>query len=177
MSHNFKVGDKVKVKPYSEFDFNDELYDMTDGDVFNIAGSVFTVIKINSDGDLYLDTWDKIEYSFVIHPQDVIQTSVKNPRPHAELIKQWADDDSLEIEFSIDGGQSWRLTTEPCWNGQYLYRMKPKTVTKWKWAYKHKRGGEDITRGHCSEEDLAEEYPLGSEYVKLEWTAKEFQVV
>lgn len=175
MQHNFKVGDKVKVKPYSEFDFNDELYDMTDGDVFNIAGSVFTVVKIDSDGDLYLDTWDKIEYSFVIHPQDVIQTSVKNPRPHAELIKQWAEDDTIEIQARMGDGKWYDVVGTPRWDSATNYRIKPKKVTKWKWAF-----GDDTSdvvyapSGYFTEDEIKEYTNFGKNFTKLEWTAKEF---
>ena len=172
MQHNFKVGDKVKVKPYSEFDFNDELYDMTDGDVFNIAGSVFTVIKIDSDGDLYLDTWDKIEYSFVIHPQDVIQTSVKNPRPHAELIKQWSEDDSLEVEKFDILNQVWVPCTRPGWHVAGSYRIKPKTVTKWRWAYEGSTGFSSISVDHYTEEEFHREYKDAKNSSKLLWTKK-----
>lgn len=175
-TRSFKVGDKVKVKPYLEFDFSDALYEMTQNDVFNIANSVFTVAKIASDGDLDLDTWDVIDYFFTIHPQDVIPVSTKNPRKHAELIKQWADDDSLEIQVYCEVHKAWIDISNIIWSEYNDYRIKPKTVTKWKWAYKYNYGGEDITQNHCSEEDLSKEYPLDSKYVKLEWTAKEFEI-
>lgn len=173
MQHNFKVGDKVKVKPYLEFDFSDELYEMTQNDVFNIANSVFTVAKVDSGGDLYLDTWDVIDYFFAIHPQDVIPVSTKNPRKHAELIKQWAGDDSLEIEASFDG-KYWIGIQHPDWTA-YHYRIKPKTVTKWKWAYKDCEGIPRISDHWYTEEEVKSK-TWGSDFIKVDFTAKEVEV-
>lgn len=177
MQHNFKVGDKVKVKPYLEFDFSDDdLYDCCEMDVKQISEMSFTILKIYTDGDLCLDTDEVIDYNFFIHPNEVIPVSTKNPRPHAELIKQWADDDSLEIEVYCEVKETWVGVSNIIWSKCNDYRIKPKTVTKWKWAYKYNYGGEDITQNHCSEQDLPKEYPFASEYVKLEWTAKEFEI-
>ncbi len=55
------------------------------------------------------------------------------PRPHAELIKQWADDDSLEIETRPKGHRDiteWGVTSTPAWIEEFEYRIKLKTVTK-----------------------------------------------
>lgn len=179
MQHTFKVGDKVKVKPYSEFDFTDELYEMTQQDVFNMATSVFTVIKIDSDGDLLLDTCDVIDYYFAIHPQNVIPTSTKNPRPHAELIKQWADDDSLEIEVYCEVTETWIGVNNVIWSECNDYRIKPKTVTKWKWAYNSGQTDASILTGnYFADEEELKKYYNGkvAKAIKLDWTEKEFEV-
>lgn len=46
------------------------------------------------------------------------------PRAHAELIKQWADDDSLEIEYRSPGAESWSVATAPMWDPHTQYRIK-----------------------------------------------------
>lgn len=47
----------------------------------------------------------------------------KTPRPHAEMIKQWADDDSLKVEWQPKGGTGW-TTVDPSWNPHGQYRFK-----------------------------------------------------
>lgn len=47
------------------------------------------------------------------------------PRAHAELIKQWADDDSLEIEYWSPGLNSWQPAETPTWEPTTKYRLKP----------------------------------------------------
>lgn len=46
-------------------------------------------------------------------------------RKHAELIKQWADDDSLEIEVRIQDSDDWAVICGPSWGGACEYRIKP----------------------------------------------------
>ena len=45
-------------------------------------------------------------------------------RAHAELIKNWAEDDSIEIEVSYNGGETWHDIGNPSWHSHYLYRIK-----------------------------------------------------
>lgn len=47
------------------------------------------------------------------------------PRKHAELIKQWADDDRLEIEVKLDSGENWGVAISPVWHNDCEYRIKP----------------------------------------------------
>ena len=47
------------------------------------------------------------------------------PRPHAELIKQWADDDTLEIEYYYKSTACWYSTALPEWYHNSVYRIKP----------------------------------------------------
>ena len=182
MQHNFKVGDKVKVKPYSEFDFSDELYDMCQEDIKRIAGKVFQIIETDQDGDIRLDT-SFIGYQYYIHPEqcELVETSTKKPRPHAELIKWWADDDSLEIESRSELGESWYPVDKPQWHEQQLYRIKPKpkTVTKWKWAYNTGKTDTTILTGeYFADEEELKKYRNGhvAKAIKLDWTAKEFEI-
>lgn len=50
-------------------------------------------------------------------------------RKHAELIKQWADDDSLEFEVFIFlpdyGEKQWVVDKKPEWLESLEYRIKP----------------------------------------------------
>lgn len=178
MQHNFKVGDKVKVKPYDEFDFSDVLYDGCQDDVQVISDKVFEILDIDKDGDLYLNTADIISFDFYVHPDDVVLVttiSSKKPRPHAELIKQWADDDSLEIEVS--SGADWYVTKNPEWHEEQQYRIKPKKVTKWKWAYNSgKTDTTLITTDYFASEDELKEGRVVEKAIKLDWTAKEFEI-
>lgn len=177
MQHNFKVGDKVKVKFYSEFDFSDELYDACQEDVASIVYGVFEILDIDKDGDLRLNTNDLIGYNFCVHPSEVtpVTTSTKKPRPHAELIKQWADDDSLEIEVS--SGAGWYVTKNPEWREHQQYRIKLKTVTKWKWAYNTGKSDTTlITTAYFANEDELREGRVIEKAIKLDWTAKEFEI-
>ena len=176
MTHQFKVGDKVKL---GNINFNEELYSCCEDDVSRIKDLELEIIHIDSDGDLVLNTDEIIDYNFSAHPLDVVLISTKNPRKHSELIKQWAEDDSLEIQASMDDGQWYDVVGTPRWNSATNYRIKPKKVTKWKWAY---------TTGLTNHTMLTNEYFSSLEElqsqrtqkiksaVKLEWTAKEFEV-
>lgn len=60
-------------------------------------------------------------------------------RAHAELIKRWADDETMEIESCYENfPDDWALATPPmCWHPAVKYREKPKAkklVSKWLWA-------------------------------------------
>ena len=62
-------------------------------------------------------------------------------RAHAELIKQWAEDETLEIEFLFDlANNKWEPAPNPTWMETALYREKPKEKTKvemWQWVVAH----------------------------------------
>ena len=60
-------------------------------------------------------------------------------RAHAELIKRWADDPTMEIESCYENfPDEWALAHPPlCWHPAVKYREKPKAkklVPKWLWA-------------------------------------------
>ena len=46
------------------------------------------------------------------------------PRKHAELIKKWAEDESLVIQFKDKDGK-WYDDTFPTWEDCYEFRVKP----------------------------------------------------
>lgn len=49
---------------------------------------------------------------------------MKTPRKHAELIRQWADDDSLVIELKTNKGE-WIELRDPHFENECEYRIKP----------------------------------------------------
>lgn len=175
MQHNFKVGDKVKVKPYDEFDFSGELYDFCQVEVRAIADGVFEILDIDKDGDLCLKKNKLIDYNFFVHPSEVTPVSTKKPRPHAELIKQWADDDTVEIQEYNSDYKRW-INVYPHWYPDTEYRIKPKTVTKRKWAYGTSMNSVVVTGMYYTEEEFCTEYKTPHNRHKLEWTAKEFEI-
>lgn len=52
----------------------------------------------------------------------------KIPHKHAELIKKWADDDSLKIEFKSEGQAAWIEASYPSWDKNTEYRIKPEVI-------------------------------------------------
>ena len=57
-------------------------------------------------------------------------------RAHAELIKKWAQDETMDIEVLSDKDK-WEPAPNPHWNEIALYREKPKEkkkVAKWLWV-------------------------------------------
>jgi hypothetical protein len=84
---------------------------------------------------------------------EILELSTKTkPRPHADLIKQWADDASLEVQVKMGLMEDWYTTTNPAWLKKYEYRIKPKTVPAWQVLYKQ---NEDfyISNGHYSSKE------------------------
>ena len=48
---------------------------------------------------------------------------------HADLIKQWADDTSIEIQMRIKhSNTSWANANRPLWDPEREYRIKPKMI-------------------------------------------------
>lgn len=59
-------------------------------------------------------------------------------REHAELIKKWLDDETLELEC-LSFSDKWEPIKYPCWSATALYREKPKKkVEMWQWALNHR---------------------------------------
>lgn len=46
----------------------------------------------------------------------------KNPHPHAEIIKAWAD--GREIEWRPTPEDMWESTSNPTWNENFEYRIR-----------------------------------------------------
>lgn len=92
---------------------------------------------------------------------------VKKPRPHAELRKQWADDDKLEIEYFCESSDRWVVVTNPVWNPHTKYRVKPKPlVAKYRIIYETASGFADITNLHyLGVEDFKKQH----EHLRFNW--------
>ena len=45
---------------------------------------------------------------------------------HADLIKQWVDDTSIELEHKGSNEMEWQRVHSPSWNETTQYRIKPK---------------------------------------------------
>lgn len=103
------------------------------------------------------------------------------PHPHAELIKMWADDPSIEIQWFNTNYDSWVNTNNPSWCSHLEYRIKPKekkVVTKYKYSLSLTGNGILHTGDHYSDEEWVarlEKHPV-KHFTKLEWTKKEFEV-
>ena len=55
-------------------------------------------------------------------------------RKHAELIKQWAEDETAEVECLQTNG-TWYPVALPSWSIDQTYRIKPKAkVEMWQWV-------------------------------------------
>ena len=52
---------------------------------------------------------------------------MKTPRKHAELIKKWADDTSIKIQYESSPGR-WFDASSPCWSEEYGYRIKTEVI-------------------------------------------------
>jgi hypothetical protein len=72
------------------------------------------------------------------------------PHVHAEVIKAWAD--GAEIEYRTAGHSNWEIVTNPFWNPDKQYRVKPKTVVKYHGIMQGTNGYEDLnhTTGYCA---------------------------
>jgi hypothetical protein len=169
-SSEVKVGDVIRIRediPAAEFWPNCDR---------NCLGTIKIVWMIYSDGDIefkgHSGIWRE-DYFEILEP-----ASKTNPRPHAELIKQWADDDSLEIEYLAPDNSDWQYASpKPLWNKTFKYRVKPKTVPAWRVLYEFD-GGFDLTFGsYKSEEEFNNNMKNGEKFIKfiLE-TEKQVQV-
>ena len=46
---------------------------------------------------------------------------------HADMIRRWLDDDSLEVEMEV-GENAWQKDKNPTWDEDYEFRFKPKMI-------------------------------------------------
>jgi hypothetical protein len=94
-----------------------------------------------------------------------------NPHKHADLIKQWADGHQIEIK-SVKG--DWCENNCPCWVNSAEYRVKPKTVTKHRYAISQ---GDycSMTPDHYTYEEARIKFPSFT-IEKIVVSAKEFEL-
>lgn len=140
-SVSVRVGDWVKVLGEGSVSWVREARDMVD--------NVYRVKEVSSNFRVYLEHEHIFAFSaheFVIMEEDNQPVKTPRPRAHADLIKQWADDDSLVIEYRSPSTVTWRIASpKPPWNASSEYRIKPKTVPAWKVLFKDKYGEFELT--------------------------------
>jgi hypothetical protein len=142
-SSEVKDGDVVRIlKHHPDFDLWTKDYSDRFGKCFKVSGITFDAISMIGITGLWVH-----KYFEILEP-----APKTNPRPHSELIKQWADDDSLEVQFQAHPTWKWKDTAEPQWLTGHQYRFKPKTVPAWQVLYKQ---NEDfyISNGHYSSKE------------------------
>jgi hypothetical protein len=54
---------------------------------------------------------------------------MKTPHPHKDLICQWAEDTSLQIERYSVTQEKWKDAQKPAWFPGEKYRIKPKMIS------------------------------------------------
>ena len=97
----FKIGDKVKTTSgWMDYLVKDKVY--TVKDVTSCTIKIENIWYYPENFELFTKT-----------------------RPHAELIKAWAD--GTEIQFQVPG-EEWKNTPNPTWSSHINYRIKPKNV-------------------------------------------------
>lgn len=116
MEHDFKFGDQVEFACDGDFDrykgsTNPDLYDL--GTV--VSDGVYLDIKWESDGEVSSPSLFSIR-----------KLVVTNTRPHAELIKAWAD--GAEIEYRCPDMECWYPAKTPTWDPKTEYRIKPNEI-------------------------------------------------
>lgn len=55
---------------------------------------------------------------------------MKRNHKHADMIRRWLDDDSLEVEYRCPGDYDWQNVSSgtPTWHPHMEYRFKPKMI-------------------------------------------------
>lgn len=110
----FKVGDRVKWRG--------------EGD--------YTIIAVDDSNIPYkIRKTNGLDYGWA-HELSIELFTKKHP--HANLIKAWADDTSIEFEFRTWDTDTWMDCNKfenwreeyPKWNREYQYRIKPKVCDK-----------------------------------------------
>lgn len=116
MGYNFKLGDRVEFACNGKFsDYkgstNPDLYDL--GTV--VANDSTSVkVKWDSNGEVTSPDPDYVRKL----------TTQSKARPHAELIKAWADGAEIEY-FDPFYELMWRPAGVPIWDPMHVYRIKP----------------------------------------------------
>lgn len=160
----FKVGDKVKYKAghvgAAELNYHE----------FN---KVYTIKTVYSDTVKF----EESDNCCMIHRLELVNS---NRHPHADLIIQWANDQSLKIQFRESADKQWLDVIEPNWLTCYEYRIKPKTKTVARYQYSYQAPKSKAT--HVTDlltlaewEDLVQSIGL-KKAVRLEWTREEIEI-
>jgi hypothetical protein len=141
--------------------------------------SLGTVQKVTALHENMGATFDCISGLWSSTYLEILEPATKTkPRPHADLIKQWADDDSLLVQFKGHNSGKWLDSPLPSWSKDYEYRIKPKTVPAWQVLYKQ-NGDFYISNGHyqSKEEFTRIGVNKGKEFIRfVPETEKQFEI-
>lgn len=101
---------------------------------------------------------------------------------HAELIKLWADDPSIKLQYKFKESVVWNdLNAEPNWNRTLEYRVKPKEkkfVDKYRYTCENQHGAVFVTADKYSDkewESFIEEQNI-PQYVRLDFSLTKVEV-
>lgn len=104
------------------------------------------------------------------------------PHPHAELIKLWADDPSIKLQYKFKESVVWNdLNAEPNWNRTLEYRVKPKEkkfVDKYRYTCENQYGVIFVTDDKYSDnewESFIKEQNI-TQYVRLDFSLTKVEV-
>jgi hypothetical protein len=184
----FNLGDKV----YFVRVVSDPFVGMWQEDMTEIANKAITTSEEFTIEAFYASESDRItlceENEFIWHIDMFSKTKpVKStPHVHAELIKKWADDPSIEIEYYSVVYDKWcSLKGQvPGWHVETYYRIKSevKIEKRYQYAYWMPRYcvDEELTRHFSdyfpSDESFKSAHGLAKAWTRLDWTEKEFEV-
>lgn len=115
MEHDFKLNDRIEYALDGDFDSHrgkthSSYYDL--GTVVTIDDS-YVNVKWDSDGEVTSPVLSAIR-----------KLVVPDARPHAELIKAWAD--GAKIQYFHNG--DWYDVNNPSWASFIQYRIKPNQI-------------------------------------------------
>jgi hypothetical protein len=116
-------------------------------------------LEHDEDFEFYAD-------EFTIMEED--NEPVKVPRTHAEMIRQWLDVASLEVEWRMFENDHWTEAKNPTWAPYWQYHFKPKTIPAWKVLYEYGSGDIDLTAGHYkTEEEFNKRMGHNAKFIKF----------
>ena len=156
-SSNAKVGDIVRITTATPlFEFETGNNRVFFNRVLEVTKTLKLGVNVHEIGG-YI-TFNQFE---ILEP-----TPKTNPRLHAELIKQWADDDSLVVQFKGRHG-AWLDSSSPSWSNDYEYRFRPETVSAWRVLYEYD-GDFDLTLGYYkTEEEFNSKMKNGEKFIRF----------
>jgi hypothetical protein len=102
--------------------------------------------------------------------EECVQTK---PHVHVDLIKAWAD--GATIEILVDEPSRWEVVSNPSWNPDWKYRIKPKDIVYFSFVYE-----KTIGSAHLSLEKLKEApnpYAIGICKVTIDAATKQLKSI
>lgn len=181
----FKVGDKVKFVCFCEKNplrLNwSPAPDMIDCFNHVILEHEFTIDYIDYDAGTVSLTEEELWY-WPIDSFTKVNSIKAKPHVHAELIKMWADDPTINIQYYSDEKKQWRslVGETPLWSVDTKYRVKPKVKIEKRYQYAFKNALGIIVTTHIPVSE--EKWKLHAknnnikEFVRLDFSMKEFEV-